>query len=725
MYRFLVLWLVVTAILKPAHAQIINWSTDGRSIYEVMDGQIVAMDLEKGERKLLVTKAMLRPAPGQAPLAVSKFQVSADKSWVLVFTNTARVWRYETRGDYWLLNLRSGSLRQLGKGRPSQSLMFAKISPDGKKAAYVSEKNLYLEDLATGKITPLTKDGGGKMINGTFDWVYEEEFFLRDGFRWSPDSRRIAFWQVDAEGTRDFYMINNTDSVYSRIVPVEYPKVGQPISRVRVGVIDLQTVKTSWMDIPGAPDSNYLVRMEWHPKGEELVVQQLNRAQQLSRVFLCNAATGGVRKVHEEVDDAWIDIQASWSSAYEDGGWDWLENGRGFIWSSEKDGWRHLYRVGTDGKEILLTKGDYDVKELLRVDENLGYVYFLASPDDATSAYLYRVKLDGSGRPERVSPASQQGTHTYKIGPGARFAYHKFSNYYTPAVAELVSLPSHRGVNGREHVADAVRSSDSSGTTLSFFKVRTEDGVEMDAWMKKPYNFDPSRKYPVVFYVYTEPWRTTVKNSYGTGDNAMYNGDMSEDGYIYVSMDNRGTPASKGRAWRKAIYRKIGLVNIRDQAMGAREILKLPFVDSSRVAVWGWSGGGTATLNLMFQYPEIYKTGIALAAVTNQLTYDNIYQERYMGPPFGSVEDYIKGSPLTYARNLKGKLLYIHGTGDDNVHYQNAELLVNELIRYNKQFQFMAYPNRSHNISEGEGTVIHLHTLYSDFLRTHCPPGPR
>jgi dipeptidyl-peptidase-4 len=241
--------------------------------------------------------------------------------------------------------------------------------------------------------------------------------------------------------------------------------------------------------------------------------------------------------------------------------------------------------------------------------------------------------------------------------------------------------------------------------------------------MQKPYGFDPKKKYPIVFHVYSEPAAQTVKNRYGIEDNRLYAGDMAADGYIYISMDNRGTPAAKGRAWRKAIYQKIGIVNIRDQAMGAKEILKLPFIDSTRVAVWGWSGGGSATLNLLFQFPDLYKTGISIAAVANQLTYDNIYQERYMGSPFESTEAYVKGSPISYAKNLRGNLLYIHGTGDDNVHYQNAEMLVNELIKYNKTFQFMPYPNRSHSISEGDGTQAHLRTLYTNYLRQHCPPG--
>jgi dipeptidyl-peptidase-4 len=260
---------------------------------------------------------------------------------------------------------------------------------------------------------------------------------------------------------------------------------------------------------------------------------------------------------------------------------------------------------------------------------------------------------------------------------------------------------------------------------VEFFTVKTEDGVEMDGWMIKPSNFDPSRQYPTLFYVYTEPAGTTVNDSYGTGRISHFTGNLAEEGYIYISLDNRGTPSPKGRAWRKSIYRKIGQINTRDQALAAREILKWGFVDPDRIAVWGHSGGGAATLNLLFQYPDIYKTGIALAAITNQLTYDNIYQERYMGLPQENGDDYRTASPITYAKNLRGNLLYIHGTGDDNVHFANAEMLINELIKHNKQFRFMAYPNRTHGIREGEGTRKHLATLFSDFLRQHCPPGAK
>jgi dipeptidyl-peptidase-4 len=247
----------------------------------------------------------------------------------------------------------------------------------------------------------------------------------------------------------------------------------------------------------------------------------------------------------------------------------------------------------------------------------------------------------------------------------------------------------------------------------------------MDGWMVKPTNFDSTKRYPIVFYVYGEPAGQTVKDEYGTGFNRLYEGSMADDGYIYASVEGRGAPAPKGREWRKSIYRNIGIINIRDQAMAAQELLKRPYIDSERVAVWGWSGGGSSTLNLLFQYPKIYTTGISIAAVDNQLNYDNIYQERYMGLLPEDKDYFVKGSPLYHAKNLEGNLLLIHGTGDDNVHYNNAEQMINELVKHNKVFQLMAYPNRSHSISEGEGTSAHLAKTFTKFLKDHCPPGGR
>ncbi len=716
----LIVWIAFVHIVL---AQDINWTKDGNAFFQIDDNEIIRTELPSNKSSVLVAKSILKAADN-TPLEIRDFYLSQDQSKVLIFTNTHNVWRLDTEGDYWLLDLATKQLKQVGKDRPAASLRFAKLSPDGKKVAYVSEYNLYVQDMATGKETALTTNGTRRMINGTFDWVYEEEFACRDGFQWSPDGQRIAYWQVDAEGTRDFYMINNTDSVYSQIIPVEYPKVGESPSAVRIGVIELAGNKTTWLNIPGDAREHYLPRIEWN-SGSELFVQQLNRKQNESIIFNCNVSNGQAKAIFTEHNDAWIDVYSPWEDVYNityRHRFQWIKNNSEFVWMSEKDGWRHIYRIGKEGKVTPVTKGNFDVQNLLLVDEKNNLVYYHASPENATQQYLYKTTLDGTGTPERVTPQAFAGTNSYSVSPNGNFAVHMFQNVATRPMMELITLPSHKPLNEGNGI-EANLASAREKNSIEFFKVKIADGTDMDGWMVKPDGFDPSKKYPVVFYVYTEPWGALVKDTYGTGMNNLYQGNMQKDGYIYMAIDNRGTPAPKGSAWRKSIYRKIGRLNITDQAMAAKEIMKWSFVDKERMAVWGWSGGGTATLNLMFQYPEIYKTGIAVAAVGNQLTYDNIYQERYMGLPQENLEDFVSGSPITYAKNLKGNLLYIHGTGDDNVHYANAEMLINELVKYNKQFQLMSYPNRTHGISEGEGTSLHLSTLYTEFLKKNCPPG--
>ncbi|MBK0380256.1 S9 family peptidase [Mucilaginibacter segetis] len=734
-YRSGLLSLILLFLLfasKAVFAQIpsTHWAADGYQYYRTQGGEIVILDTRDATKKtVLLSTEMLTPA-GQKPLAVRNFYLSANGQKVLLYTNAKKVWRYATRGDYWVYDMGTKKLTKLGSGLPESSLMFAKFSPDGSKVAYVSGHNIYVQTLAGNTIKQLTTDGTDKIINGTFDWAYEEEFFCRDGFRWSPDSKQIAYWQIDASNTKNYLMLNTTDSIYPFVKPVEYPVAGEKPSPYKIGVISADGGNITWMT--GIPDDpklgSYVPRMEWADNNKELIIQHLNRAQNETDVMICDVVSGKSKSIYHESDPAWIDILPEWEEHYYYGGWDWFKKGADFLWASEKDGWRHLYRISRDGKkQTLITKGDYDVMQINAVDEKSGYVYFSASPDNATQKYLYRTKLDGSGKAERITPMNEPGTHDYDVSPNGNAAMHSFSNYYTPRVSEVVSLPEHKAFNGDDKVATSILAENKAKSNVEFFKVKTEEGVEMDGWMQKPDNFDPSKKYPVVLYVYGEPWGQNVKDEYGTSYNFLYAGDMAKDGYIYMSIDNRGTPVPKGREWRKSIYKGIGTLNIRDLALGTKEMLKRPYMDTSRVAVWGWSGGGSSTLNLMFQYPQIFKTGIAIAAVGNQLSYDNIYQERYTGVPIdeASREVYLKGSPITYAKNLQGNLLYIHGTGDDNVHYQNAELLINQLVKYNRQFQLMIYPNRTHSISEGAGTTTHLRTLYTQYLREHCTPGAK
>jgi len=725
LFSILILFVTLNAGSQPGGG--IRWSGDGNSYYRVMNNEVIKFTLPGNERETVISNGLLTPDGNSGPLKIRFYAFSNDQQKALIFTNTQKVWRLNTKGDYWVLDMKTGTLSQLGKSLPASSLMFAKFSPDSRSVAYVSGNNIYVEDIQKSKIKALTTGGSVTLINGTFDWVYEEEFYCRDGFRWSPDSKSIAYWQLDASSIRKFYMINNTDSIYSQLIPLEYPVAGEKPSSCRVGVINIARGKTTWMKIPGEPDQNYIISAEFIPATGDLLIRQLNRKQNCSKLFICKTETGNSRMINEEKDEAWVDVQYTANPHSIDfvNDFVWLDEGRSILWISEKSGWRQLYKISLeDGSETQITKGDYDVIDFESVDQAGGNVYFTASPGNATQKYLYRTMLNGRGEPELLSPAILKGTHEYSVSPGGKFASHTFSNHFTRPSEEYITLPDHKPLNEKESIISRLDSLKINSST-EFFKVTTCDSIEMDGWMVKPENFDQGKKYPVVFYVYTEPGGATVTDTYGVGGNRQYIGDMAEDGYIYISLDNRGTPVPKGRAWRKSVYKQIGRINIHDQAMAAKEILKWNFVDPERVAVWGWSGGGTATLNLMFQYPEIYKTGIAIAAVGNLLIYDNIYQERYLGLPQENMDAYVQGSAITYAKNLKGNLLYIHGTGDDNVHYQNAEMLVNELIKYNKHFQFMPYPNRTHSIREGEGTWEHLQTLFTSYLKKYCPPGPK
>jgi dipeptidyl-peptidase-4 len=731
--KILVIFICIAQLAAAQNRGKINWTADGNSYTKIKDGNIVQVDPVTEEETVVVEKLKLIDPETNKTLVPQSYEFNSNYTRVLIFTNTVKVWRYNTMGDYWLYDIIANKLTKMGKRLPAQSLMFAKFSPDGKDVAYVSEHNIYSEDISSGEITKLTKDGTRKLINGTFDWVYEEEFDCRDGFRWSPDGTMIAFWQVDATKIKDYYMLNTTDTNYSKVIPVEYPKVGEAPSAVKIGVVNISTKRIKWMNIEGDPQQHYLPRMEWSGKSE-LVVQQLDRKQQESKLLYCNVTDGSSETFWAENSSAWVDLNTN-----DPKGWNWINNGKDFIWVSEKDGWRHIYKISRDGQtEVALTTGPYDIEEIKCIDEANNLIYFTASPYNSTQLYLYKLNIEKptllnkifNGKnitKEEFDPVyanGRDGIHGYQISPNGKFAFHTYSSHNTPRVQEWLKLPANTPVNEAKSI-EATAKIDST-VDVEFVKIQTDDQIMLNAWINKPKNFDSTKKYPVVFYVYGEPAASTVKDSYGAQNNFLYKGDMRADGYIQVTIDNRGSPVLKSAAWRKSIYRKIGDINIIDMAKGFEKLLGMKtYMDKERTAVWGWSGGGSSTLHLLFRYPDLFQTGIAIAAVSNQLFYDNIYQERYMGLPQENREDFINGSPVTYAKNLKGNLLYIHGTGDDNVHFSNAELLVNELIKYNKQFQYMAYPNRSHSISEGAGTFEHLSTLYTNYLKQYCPPGAK
>ncbi len=697
-----------------------HWRKDGDSYttLEKPEGGESSKDLARhdaatGEKEAVVAAHLLIPPGENEPLGIEAYSFSEDESKVLIYTNSKKVWRRRTRGDYWVYDETARALTKLGGGAQPSSLMFAAFSPDGRRVCYVHEKNLYVQDLDDLGIVQLTQDGSSEVINGTFDWVYEEELDLRQGFRWSPDSRSIAFWQINTHGVKRFQLINNTDRLYPHVTSIPYPKTGERNSATRIGVVSADGGGTIWMKVPGDPREHYLARMDWAKNSDELLIQQFNRLQNTNRLYLADAASGGVQELMEETDAAWVEN--------ENEPW-WIGKGEAFIWLSERDGWRHAYRVARSGKEVsLLTPGNFDVVQVEAVDATNRWLYFIASPDNPTQRYLYRVSLDG-GEPSRVTPADAEGTHSYDISPNGKWAFHTVSRFDEPPVVDLISLPDHKRVRvleENEKLRKKLRKLERP--TSEFFRVNIGGGVKLDAWCIKPPGFESDQEYPVLFYVYGEPAGQTVVDRWG-GRSYLWHLMLAQKGYLVMSVDNRGTASPRGREWRKCIYRQVGILSSADQAAAVRAIeQERSYVDAERVGIWGWSGGGSMTLNMIFRYPDIYQVGMAVAPVPNERYYDTIYEERYMGLPSDNADGYRRGSPITYAGQLKGDLLLVHGSGDDNVHYQGTESLINELVARNKPFSMMTYPNRTHAISEGKGTTRHLFGLLTRFLQEHLP----
>ena len=671
---------------------------------------IIRYEAKTGNRKVLVSAEKLIPKGLKQPLNIDNYEWSADDSKLLIFTNTRKVWRYNTRGDYWVLTIKTGKLQQVGKNVPATTSMFAKFSPDATRVGFVSKQNIFVENLETGKNLQLTFDGGDNIINGTFDWVYEEELDCRDGFRWSPDGKNIAYWQSDTKNIGTFYLINNLDSIYSKPIPLPYPKVGTKLSAVKVGVIPAAGGKTSWFEIPGDPTNNYLARMDFIPNSNEVMVQQLNRPQNTNKIWIGDVKTMSLKNIYTEKDPSFLDLHDDTR---------WVEGEKSFTWTSEKDGWKHLYKLSRDGSQMkLITKGDFDVVQINCIDAKNGYVYYIASPDNFTQRYLYRSKLDGSGEAERVTPKAMVGQNSYQISNDAAWGIYTYQSATTPPKISLVHLPDHKNIRSLEDNSALKDNYDALKLNpKEFVKVDIGD-VKLDAWMIKPKNFDANKKYPILFYVYGEPAGSTVQDDWEGG--ALWDQYMANQGYIVMSIDNRGTKTPRGKVWRNSIYGQIGILASQDQAKAAKKIFSTySFIDTTRVGIWGWSGGGQMTLNCMFRYPEIYKTGLALAFVSDQRLYDATYQERYMGLITDNAKGYHDGSPINYAQNLQGKLMIIAGTADDNVHYQSFEMLSNKLIKENKMFYMMSYPMRSHSISERENTSLHLRETMARYWKEH------
>lgn len=710
----------------------IRWLADGQA-YAVIEPSansqgldLVRYDSKSGKREVLVSAAQLTAPESSKPIVSDQFAPWPDPAFALS-TDARRVlfpvnFRVDGDGldvaDYWLFDRKAGVLKKLAtevEGFDGSNI----FSPDGFRIVYVRAHNLYVQDVLSGEVTQVTTDGAvGSIGNGISDW---------GGLtfaRWSPDGQRIVYVQADSRDVGLFPIVNNTEAVYPRARYLRFPKVGSPISKLRVGVVSASGGSTSWINIADESGSFYIDELDWAGNSEELVIHKLARSRAAVDVLLANVRTGSVTPLYHDQDSAWVRD----SRFANESGLEWILDGKAFTWLSERNGWRQAYTVSRDDKRLtLLTPDNVDVVSQVKVDKKRGWLYYTAAPDNATQRYLYRTRLDGSERPQRVTPADMTGMHSYDVSPDGRYAIHSWSTADRPPTVELIELPQHRVIRVLEdNSALREKMKTWNPRPTEFLKIDIGGGVVMDAWMLKPRDFDPTKKYPVFVFVYGEPAAQTVLDSWsqnGQGHNLFHRA-IADAGYLVVSMDNRGTPAPKGSAWRRAVFGSLGPLSTEEQAAGLRELGRMrPYVDLSRVGIWGWSAGGTNTLNALFRKPDQYHVGIAVVPKPRPDLYNAWYQEIFMRTPEENPEGYRTAPAINYAEGLKGNLLIVTGTGETNTHIQIVEHLVNRLIELRKPFDYMVYPNRNHNMRQGEETRPHLFNLIARYLTEHLPAG--
>ena len=675
-----------------------TWLPDG-SAYVTLESpgaatqrELIRYDAATGARTVLASLPQLTPPNRPDPLTISTYQFGPDGAWVLLRTADDGFWTFEPA---------TSALKQVDAGGGNT------ISPDGTRILFTRDGDLHVHDLTATRTTRLTHTTAQAVSNGRAVW--------------SPDGNRVAFVQSDASGVRMRSMLVPTDPSYPELRQVRFARVGETIAKLRVGVVDAGGAEVRWVSIPSPTEGFYLGQVSWAGNSEELLVEQFSRFRDERDFFIVDVNTGRVNRVYHESDPAWVVASYRLNAGLE-----WIRGGDSFLFLTEKDGWRHAYVYSRDGREErLLTPGASDVIERGPVDDRGGWFYFFASPENATQRYLHRVRLDGAEAPARVTPEDQLGTHFYDFSPDLRWAFHTYSTFDTPPVTTLISLPDHRVVRILEDNAEVRRRAEATiSHPAEFPELDIGDGVVMDAWMIKPRDFDPSRRYPVFIYVYGEPHAQTVLDRWSTRN--IYHRAIADLGYLVVSIENRGTPAPKGAAWRRAPFPTIGVQSTEEHAAGVREMGRmLPYVDLSRVGIWGWSGGGSNTLNSLFRKPDVYHVGIAVVPKPQPHLYNAWFQEIYMETLETNPEGYRVSAPINFAEGLEGDLLIIHGTGETNTHLEIVEGLVDRLVALGKTFDYMTYPNRNHGLSEGEGTAVHLRMLMVRYLLEHLPAGGR
>ena len=670
------------------------------------------VDAADGERERLIAAAELVPEGEEGPIAIYDYAFSPDGRRLLIFTDAQKVWRDRTKGRYYLFDLATRELEPLSREPGWQ--MFAKFGPDSRRVAFVRDHDIHVVELATGEERALTTSGSADTINGTTDWVYEEELGLRDAFRWSPDGSRIAYWQLDQGPIPPFYLVDESE-LYPELQPVRYPKAGTENSEVRVGVMPVEEgeAATTWLDVG---DPEYVPRMEW-VDDSTLAVQTLNRHQSRLEVRLADPATGRSRTVMAETDSAWVDLDEPLT---------WIEGGARFVWSSRRDGRNHLYLFERDGELTRqITDGPWDVTGLLSVDQERGRVWFQAGHPEPYHRSVGWAPIDGGEVRWVTGPAAgaEGGSHDVELSPDHTYLFDTRSTIATPPVTRLRRAS---GETVRTLVDNAPLRARLDSLELPeprFFQVRAaDDSTRLNAWMIRPARFDSTRTHPLLMYVYGGPGIQTVMDRWG-GSRYLWHQLMADRGFVVASVDNRGTGA-RGRDFYKQVFLRLGQLETADQLAAARQLGERSWVDADRIGIWGWSYGGYMTLLTTLRGEGLVAAGASVAPVTHWKFYDTAYTERYMRTPAENPDGYRRGAPLTWADRLRAELLIVHGTGDDNVHPQNTTMMVDALERADEQFRMRLYPNKTHSIA-GDDTRVNLFGLLTSFFEEELGAGER
>ncbi|MBJ6109116.1 S9 family peptidase [Hymenobacter sp. BT523] len=681
-----------------------NWMNDGRYYSALEGGSLVQHEVTTGKAvQTLVAAADLQPAGAAKPLDVDGYSFNANEQKILFTTATEPIYRHSAQSAYYVFDRGTKKLTALSTGKQG----YATFSPDGQRVAFTRDNNVFVTDLATMTETAVTTNGvKNNLINGSADWVYEEEFTMAQGFFWSPDSRQIAFYTFDESQVPEYDM-QKWGSLYPQEYRFKYPKAGEKNSVVSVSSYDVASGRTTKMDV-GPNTDQYLPRVMWTQVTNTLSIQRLNRLQNKLEILHGDATTGNTQVVLTDTSPAYVDISDDLR---------YLPGSKQFLFTSEKDGYQHLYLHDMKGQQVRqLTKGNWEITAINGFDPKSGFVYYTSTEGSPLQRHLYRINLQGTGK-KRISEAGG-GNDAVNMSPDTQYFLNTHSSNGVPAVVSLRQGSTGNLVKTLEDNAKLRQTLTQYDLgKLEFITFKTSEGTELNASMLKPSNFDPGKKYPVLMYVYGGPGSQTVRDDTGAGiafTNYLWHQLLAEQGYIVLSVDNRGTGA-RGADFKKSTYANMGKLETIDQAEGAKYLATLPYVDKARIGIWGWSYGGYMTSLAMTKNADLFKMGIAVAPVTNWRYYDTVYTERFLKTPQENPGGYDDNSPVQFAQNLKGKFLLVHGTGDDNVHFQNSIAFVEALIKANKDYQTLYYPNRNHGIAGGN-TRLHLYRQMTNFV---------